>query len=409
MKKSYLLQYLRIEYKRMLTGFGHMLLSIVVMLIIIGFGAYGTGLFMSNLTDYEKVNVAIVIPQSDEAATLKKLSTLISMQESVSDMADFIYMSLDDAENGIKEGNVSAAIVFGDTFLNDVMTGINTPVLVLLPKDTQLNTEVFHEEVRDGVSLIRTGESGIYAVTDVWLSGYSMLISRSEMEDLLTNLFTTKALDRNSTIKDISVSAFGENSIEEYYIASAIAMILIFSGLIFANLYTGSDIIVRKKLRINGIGAANSGIVRIAVMTSFLFIISIMMICIIIVYEKYFGGVIGFYFEWNIVPGLLLLAFSFAGFFHFIYSLSDIEAQNAMILLLVAIFMVFSSGCIFPMAFLPEILQKIGMYMPMRMWRIGASQILFSYPSANVFAILFVIGILGGIGGILCQIRKIHS
>jgi hypothetical protein len=409
MKKNYLLQYIRIEYKRMLASFAHMLLSIMIMAIIIGIGMTGAFYVMSHLTDYEKVTVAMVLPSSEEAGTLKALSSLIQMQESVSDIADFTYLSMDEASKGIRDGSVQAAIILGDTFINDIMTGINTPAIVLLPEDTKLNTQVFHEEVRDGISLIRTGESGIYAVTDAWIHGYSMVISRSDMENLLTDLFTRNALDRNSVITDTSVSAFGEDTIMQYYIASGFAVILLFAGLLFGNLYSGNDLVVRKKIRVNGIGVVLSGFVRILVMATFLLFISIIMICMIMIYSGVTGAVTDFYFERALIPGLLILSFSLAGFFHFIYSLSDIEAQNAMILILMAIFMAFSSGCIFPMAFLPDVFQKIGGIMPMRLWRTGVSLILFSYPDIKVILSLLGTGLLFAAGGVVCQNRKMHT
>lgn len=409
MKNNFLLQYIRIEYKRMLSSFGHMMISIIVMILIIGLGTVGVGFAMTHLTDYEKVTVAMVLPESEEASTLKTLSSLIQMQDSVSDIANFTYLSVDEAKEGIRDGSVQAAIIFGDTFIQDVMTGVNTPAIVLLPSDTELNTEIFREEVKNGISLIRTGEAGIYAVTDAWISGYSMVISRSDMENLLTDLFTMKALDRNSVIDGSTVSAFGEDDIVQYYMASGLAMVFLFFGLVFGNLYAGNDITVRKKLRVNGIGAALSGVVRILVMTTFVLTISILMICFAMIYTKNAGIYLNFYFDLSIIPGLLLLAFSLSGFFHFIYSLSDIEAQNAMILLLGAVFMSFTSGCIFPMAFLPKALQKIGMYMPMRTWRVGLSQILFSQTSFSSVVSLSMIGIVFAAGGILCQIRKINS
>lgn len=409
MKKGYLLQYIRIEYKRMLSSFGQMLISILLMSVIIGIGTAGIGFVMTHLADYEKVTVAMVLPEGEEGSTLKSLSSLIQMQESVSDIANFTYLSEEDARKGIKDGSIQAAIILGDTFINDIMTGINTPAIVLLPAKTELNTDVFHEEVRNGISLIRTGEAGIYAVTDTWINGYSMVISRSDMENLLTDLFTINALDRNSVISDTSVSAFGESSIMQYYIASGFALILLFFGLIFGNMYAGNDITVRKKLRVNGIGPVTAGIVRLLVMTTFIFSISIIAISILMIYTNAAGISTGIYFETQVILGLLLLSFSLSGFFHFIYSLSDIEAQNAMILILVAILMAFSSGCIFPMAFLPDVFQKIGMFMPLRIWRVGISQILFSYLESGNCMLLLAIGIIFGTGGIICQIRKMHS
>ncbi len=409
MKKGYLLQYIRIEYKRMLSSFGQMLISILLMSVIIGIGTAGIGFVMTHLADYEKVTVAMVLPEGEEGSTLKSLSSLIQMQESVSDIANFTYLSEEDARKGIKDGSIQAAIILGDTFINDIMTGINTPAIVLLPAKTELNTDVFHEEVRNGISLIRTGEAGIYAVTDTWINGYSMVISRSDMENLLTDLFTINALDRNSVINDTSVSAFGESSIMQYYIASGFALILLFFGLIFGNMYAGNDITVRKKLRVNGIGPVTAGIVRLLVMTTFIFGISIIAISILMIYTNAAGISAGIYFETQVILGLLLLSFSLSGFFHFIYSLSDIEAQNAMILILVAILMAFSSGCIFPMAFLPDVFQKIGMFMPLRIWRVGISQILFSYLESGNWMLLLAIGIIFGTGGIICQIRKMHS
>ena len=208
-----------------------MLLSMLLTGVLIGGGAAGISAAMTHLADYEKTTVAMVLPESDAGSTLKLFSGLIQSQESVSDTCTFEYMTQQEAEAGMKDGSIQAAILLGDTFLNDVMTGINTPAIVYLPENSALNTEVFHEEIEDGVSLIRTGEAAIYSVTEAGLGIQEMVIDRNDMENLLTDLYMQKALERNDLMELKMLSAFGDTSVAGYYTAAGLSVLLLLFGM----------------------------------------------------------------------------------------------------------------------------------------------------------------------------------
>jgi hypothetical protein len=404
-----LLQYIRIEYKRAFAAMRSMLLASCVLLLAVAAGSVAITQVMKHLTAFEKITVAMVLPKSQQTGTLHTFSELISTQESVSNICDFVYMDEKKAVEAMHEGSAQAAIIFGETFMYDVMNGINTPATVLLPEDSTIFTDTFREEVSDGISLIRTGEAAIYSTTEVGLSAVPMIIERGDMENFLTQLFSVAALSRDSFFSSEEVSAYGENSVVQYYAAAGLTVFLVFFGMVFGSMYTRSDIAVRKKMRVAGPGAVSGSLIRIVVMTTILLLVSCLFAALMNVYGTAGGDSI-MAKDWaESFPVLILTCFSIACFFHFIYSITGEGTQNIMILLLSGVFMTLLSGILFPAVFLPDLLQSLSTYMPESLWRTGITDFICGRLSAKTAASELIVAVLFGTGGVLCTMNKIRA
>jgi len=362
--KSYFFSYARIEFKRNFKLVYKMFLYIICILAVSFAISFCMIQVMNNLVAYEKIDVGIVVPDGEEGDRLKVFTQLISTQQSVEDICNFVYMDEKEATYSIANGDIEAAIIFGSSFIEDVMTGVNTPARVLISSKSTLYSSVFFEEIANGVSLIKTGEAAIYSVTDAYIAGYDMVISRSEMEDMLTNLYMEKALERSSLMEDEVLSPFGDGSIEKYYIASFICIFMCFSGIIFSYLYAKEDRTIRKKLVVNGIGNIKAAIVRIfsqAIVIAFLCAIVILFLRLL---SNIFGISMNIDMNISMLINILSLSVFLSTFFYFSYSLVNDSYKGAVFIILLSMIMIFLSGCILPISFLPDKLQVLSEFVP---------------------------------------------
>ncbi len=389
---SYLRQYCRIERRHMARAVLHGLLAAALVVVLVTFLLYGVSTAVQKRADREKITAAMVFPDNDQGKTLRELSEIIQNQKSINNFC------------------VQAVIVFGETFLSDVMTGVNSPAVVYLPEDAALDTQEFRELVQDGVSLIGTGEAGIYSgeqLADV----LTLRVELSALDDVLTERFAMEALSRGSRFASEYVSAFGEEEPEQYYAASLLSVLLLMMGLLFSGLYGEQDRTVRKCLRRLDIGAVKTGSVRVLFMSLALWITAAAAVLVF----SLFTGIIGR--GTGALPDLLLyrifllypLCFSLSGFFHFVYGLARGDGSGAMLMLLLDVGMIFLAGCILPAAFLPGPAASAGKVLPMRVWRESAGEILYGTLDGRNLFLLILIGAVSGAGGMLCEAWKLRK
>lgn len=391
--------YIRIESKHVAACFLKSLLALLVMAALSAGLVFGVYRLMAAGSESERIRVAMVLPDNGEGQKLRLAASLIAGQESVRSIAAFAYMDEEEARQGLQDGTVQAAIVLGENFLSDVMTGVNTPALVLLPSDSNLNTEVFRELVRDGVSIIETGEAMIYGVTS--LSGeIPLTVERSEMEEFLTDLYTQEVLSRGDLYTEDMVSIFGEGSMAQYYFASFLTLLLLFSALSFAGLYSEGDRTLRLCLTRCGIGAFLQSLVRVLLMGAVFFVLCLAGLtagAVLGLADVSFGGVL-----------LLVLVSLFVSVLaHLVFSLPGETGSHALLWILLVAVMILLSGLLLPAALLPGAVQVLGTHLPVYVIRQAVTGALTGSPEpSSVLTLLLGFGIVFG-GGVLCQQKKL--
>ncbi|WP_026506901.1 ABC transporter permease [Butyrivibrio sp. MC2013] len=403
-----LARYIRIEYKRVLIQLCRMSLALIMSLAVTFGMSYAITGIMEHLTEQGRIEVAMVLPGGDEGKSLKAFSRLIASQKSVSEICDIVYMEEDRAVAAIESGDIAAAIIFGQGFIHDVMTGINTPARVILPSHTDLLTDTFREELTNGVSLIRTGEAAIYSVTEAGLYSYPLIVDRADMEETLTDLLMSLALKRVNYLGTEGVSVYGGLSPSGYFVAGFMAFFLFLSGISFAGLYSAQDLALRRSLSLRGPGAVAGSIIRTMVMASVLVLEGLVTGLLISRTHIVYSGS-EFTMSFGMLPALIAASFSMAGVFHFIYSLSLNERNNIMVTVLADILMMLLSGLIFPVAFLPAHFELLSRISFMTAWRSCLILGLMGEAGGTAVVVSLMIGAAGLIGGALMQMRRMNS
>lgn len=327
---------------------------------------------MQNAQVFQKVNIGIAIPEGE---SISRLATqYISSMDSVRSVCDFYYLDEQEAVEQLKQGTLQAVVVLPEGFYHDVQVGINPPAQIYFPKDAVQNTQVFEELVTAGVSFLQTAEAGVYAALDT-ASYYGIELQGAGLGDTIAYLFVNQMLKRDSVYSARMLSSMGNLSVAEYYYAAGLVILLMMCGIQFGFLYGKRNRSVEDKLKIRGAGSIRQSVVKILVMTEFLYVTGLL---------YYFAGigVAGWtktyfvFYQGTTWYALLLLCLGIAIYFQVLYELSGSSSQAAVFVFAVNVITIIGAGVLIPEAYLGKEIAGISRFLPMKYWNVYAAGML---------------------------------
>lgn len=327
---------------------------------------------MQNAQVFQKVNIGIAIPEGE---SISRLATqYISSMDSVRSVCDFYYLDEQESVEQLKQGTLQAVVVLPEGFYHDVQVGINPPAQIYFPKDAAQNTQVFEELVTAGVSFLQTAEAGVYAALDT-ASYYGIELQGAGLGDTIAYLFVNQMLKRDSVYSARMLSSMGNLSVAEYYYAAGLVILLMMCGIQFGFLYGKRNRSVEDKLKIRGVGSIRQSVVKILVMTEFLYVTGLL---------YYFAGigVAGWtktyfvFYQGTTWYALLLLCLGIAIYFHVLYELSGSSSQAAVFVFAVNVITIIGAGVLIPEAYLGKEIAGISRFLPMKYWNVYAAGML---------------------------------
>lgn len=360
---------------------------------------------MQNAQVFQKVNIGIAIPEGE---SISRLATqYISSMDSVRSVCDFYYLDEQEAVEQLKQGTLQAVVLLPEGFYHDVQVGINPPAQIYFPKDAAQNTQVFEELVTAGVSFLQTAEAGVYAALDT-ASYYGVELQGAGLGDTIAYLFAHQMLKRDSVYSARMLSTMGNLSVAEYYYAAGLVILLMMCGIQFGFLYGKRNRSVEDKLKIRGVGSIRQSVVKILVMTEFLYVTGLL---------YYFAG-IGIaswtktyfvFYQGTTWYALLLLCLGIAIYFHVLYELSGSSSQAAVFVFAVNVITICGAGVLIPEAYLGKEIAGISRFLPMKYWNVYAAGMLegelFKEAVTGTVFFLFV----GMVAGMLLSWRNEKS
>lgn len=327
---------------------------------------------MQNAQVFQKVNIGIAIPEGE---SISRLATqYISSMDSVRSVCDFYYLDEQEAVEQLKQGTLQAVVLLPEGFYHDVQVGINPPAQIYFPKDAAQNTQVFEELVTAGVSFLQTAEAGVYAALDT-ASYYGVELQGAGLGDTIAYLFAHQMLKRDSVYSAKMLSTMGNLSVAEYYYAAGLVILLMICGIQFGFLYGKRNRSVEDKLKIRGVGSIRQSVVKILVMTEFLYVTGLL---------YYFAGigVAGWtktyfvFYQGTTWYALLLLCLGIAIYFQVLYELSGSSSQAAVFVFAVNVITIIGAGVLIPEAYLGKEIAGISHFLPMKYWNVYAARML---------------------------------
>lgn len=385
-------------WKTLLKSIGSFCVCLLLTAVLVA--AFST--IMRNAQVFQKVNIGIAIPEGE---SISRLATqYISSMDSVRSVCDFYYLDEQEAVEQLKQGTLQAVVVLPEGFYHDVQVGINPPAQIYFPKDAAQNTQVFEELVAAGVSFLQTAEAGVYAALDT-ASYYGIELQGAGLGDTIAYLFANQMLKRDSVYSARMLSSMGNLSVVEYYYAAGFVILLMMYGIQFGFLYGKRKRSVEDQLKIRGVGSIRQSVVKVLVMTMFLYVTGLL---------YYFAGIgiadrTGTYFvlyQGKIWYGLLLLCLGIAIYFHVLYELAGSSSQAAVFVFAVNIITIIGTGVLIPEAYLGREIAGISRFLPMKYWNAYAAGMLEGEMPKEAVAGTVLCLLIGMAAGMLLSWRK---
>ena len=337
-------------------------LAFAILVVLVGF--CGTKL-LSNGKSSEKMDIAVVLPPDGDSYTSLAFSFLSEI-ETVKNICTFKEMSKDSAYEGLRNGSIYAVILVPDNFVNHIIDGTNTPANIIFPRSgISTKSMLFRILINSGVTDIGAAEAGIYAVDDV-CNYYKIKDGVTKSEEFLNEAYFSYALDRSIYFKTETISATGDLTIIEFYICSGIVLLLLLSGISCSDLLKRENSALSTSLKRRRIPVYLLFVFKIIGVTLVFFTMLIFAYIMTALAQIRFPMISNVFVVLNFTSfaSLFLLIFGVFSMVLFIFQLANSQSLGVLLLFTLSTLMLFISGGIIPSSLLPEIVQKIGVFLP---------------------------------------------
>ena len=370
-----------------------LLCGIIFLAVVSVIGICGNTMLSDDSGRQMDVNIAAVMPADDSAVSVG--FQVIKNMDSIKSICRFIAMDKDAALDALARGEISAIIEIPEGFVDDLMYGVNTPATIVIPESAGMETLIFRSMMSAGAKSLATSEAGIYAVSDfLEYYGYDEYITPSQ--DELYDFYMKYAFNRMYFFKADKVSSTGQTSTAGYYICSGIVLILIMCGAIAIDRFSNRPRAVMESLRTGGISNIYVRICEYAGVVITFFII--MFAALFIVSLTPASGYISL--NAHVIAALALIIACTISYIMFLCCVGDGGLISMLCIFGTGIFMMYACGRILPEPYLPDAVNSIGNYLPVKsmcalmesvFYGTGAGRSIFA---CVIYTIIFVIGSL---------------
>ena len=260
--------YAGMELKRALKRLPHILAGAAVLVVLMGAAALLAGKLLYGGQAVERIPVGVVLPEEDALAG--QAMRMVSSLESVKSLCDFTYIEEEATGEKLKKGELFAVLKMPDGFIQDIMSGVNTPVTVILPENAGAESRIFKELTDAGAEILGSAQAGIYS-GDELLSEYGLTDKMAVFERDMNQIYLTYSLPRMDYFRKVMVNAAKDVSVPVFYGISAFVLVLLLSVISVSDLLKREPAVMRQKLSLMGIGpftTAGSRILGVSVLLS---------------------------------------------------------------------------------------------------------------------------------------------
>lgn len=328
---------------------------------MLGTIAFSAANFLYDGSALSRIRIGVVLPDEDELA--EKVMALVGEMDSVESVCDLIYVDEEEGRNRTAEGQLDALLVIPSEMIEGIINGTNTPALVVFPKSRGLEAAAFRELADSGARILGTAQAAIYAA-DNFCVNYGMESRIYEVNAALNRIFLSYSLPRREYFKDYQVSATGMVTPFVFFGISGFLLYLMLCGIPAAMIVKRPSGILSLKLKAMGVG-------RVKQTASSVICVLALLLCAAVpaVWAAWLGGLTAG--GWQTAAVTFLVCFLCSSMIVFFYELARSRMAGVMGIFVVSVAMMFAAGGIIPSVFLPEGMEALSEYLPVK-WMMDA-------------------------------------
>lgn len=288
----------------------------------------------------------------------------VTEMDSYSTACSFVKLSSE--ESGaelLKSGEIQAMIIVPDQILADIMDGTNTPVTVVYNEDGSLETYLLNEIFVSTSSLLGTSQAAIYTALNLSRSFNFSPDLKTKVSADTNALFLNYVLRRTDIFDETSVRATGIYSIQEFYTASGILLLLSLSGILFMSFLKSNSSAYRMKLKISGITGLHTALSQWISITCTLYGLYLLLYILLVFLAFILPGSL-LTFTFAALPVGIPVSLLIALLTVCISKLPANQAGASLILFVIIFILAFTGGCLVPRNLLPDFLKPLCSYTP---------------------------------------------
>ena len=373
--------YLKLELKRALKCLPLMAAGAAVLMFFMGAAALLAGKALYGGQAAGRITVGVALPEDDILA--KQVTSMLSSLESVKSICDLSYMSREECLEGMENGELLASLLIPEGFVQDIMSGVNTPVPVLLPENAGVESRIFKELADAGAQTLSAAQAGIYA-GDELLDLFHCSEARAQLERDLNRLYLEYSLPRGELFRKTAVSASGDVKPVVFYAISLFILALMLSAIPVSGFLQPLDPVLRRQLLLTGVGPVSMILSRILGLA--------------------LTGAVPF--SSALPAALLLLSVSAASLAVCAFQAAGNRMGGVLFLFLGATALHFFSGGILPLVFLPSAFQKAAPFLPPYIFIETVKMAVTAHWEPWIFAALPAVFLAGALISLAFEVKR---
>lgn len=364
----FLFRLFKAQTKKYLKTIPVALLSATVFLFLLFTILYSAIKLMPEDQPVLKASVGLVTNGLDDS-TLKWGLRFLGGTESISEHLDFIIVDEDTGLKYLKNGKIIGLIVLPENILEGILYGYNYPATILFNKNNPLSNVILTELTRSGAGLLSGAQSSTYTTSEIYQNlGLTDQLDAAFYDVDIIGL--KYALRRQDSFYSEKTDNQDMNTLIIFYIFAAITLLLLITTISFTkDSFYDNDAFLFFGKRQKGFNILYPcGKILSLSFIYFITLLFFKLISLIIFHDEVNIFNIELKLNNNISLGLiltlLLISLFLSAFSHMLIFMTDSILDGILLTFITTIILVFISGMIIPVSFMPAIFSSIQLYSP---------------------------------------------
>lgn len=296
--------------------------------------------------------------------------TVLKNSDSVKSMANIESMSEQEAREKLKAGEILAYLVIPDGFVQSLVEGENLAVTYVTTIEAQGIGNVLINELVTAISdMVTMSQNAIYA-----MQTYLVEQDRNELLSVATEELNYDiigaVLNRTEMYEMKLLGVSNHLSLQGYYFCSIILLFMLLWGINAVFLFVKDDVSIFKILYARGYGIPGQVLSELGAY----FVLMLLNMSCILVAGMFFKSYLGIEIqEWEILDSgeqflffckMIPLVIMISAFQTLLYELVSSVINGVLVQFVSAVGLAYISGCLYPISFFPETIQKMAGFLP---------------------------------------------